>query len=82
MLSGLWRGGQLVALGDGADLGLGDVAHGEEDVVELLLPEREEEVALVLGGIDGAAQDVAAILLLDAGVVAGGEPGARGRARA
>ena len=41
-------------------------------------PEGEEEVALVLGGVDGAAQDEAAVLLLDAGVVAGGQPGAEG----
>ena len=67
-----------MALGDGPDLGLGEVAHGEDQIAQLVLSQGEEEVALILGRIRAAREPVHAVLLHDARVVPGGQLGAQG----
>ncbi len=42
--------------GDVAGAGLGEFAEGEQEVAELVLTEGEEEIALVLGGVEAASE--------------------------
>jgi len=74
---GLFGDGQLGGAGNGADFVFGEVAEGEINAGELILLEAEEEVGLIFGGVTGAEEFVAAGggIVLDAGVVSGGEAG-------
>ena len=58
---------------DAPHLGLVQVAHGKERARELRLVQAMQEIALVLAGIDALQQHEAAVALLDARVVAGGD---------
>ena len=69
----LLRIGKLEVVGDAADLGLADFAHGEDHAGDLLLGEAVQEVALVLAGIDAAQQLDAVVRVTDAGVVPRGD---------
>ena len=59
-----------------ADRILGTIAHREHRVRELLLRQREQEIRLILGRIDGAPEQESSgrFVALDPGVVAGGHP--------
>lgn len=52
----LLRGGKAVLPRDRTDLGLGQAAHGEERAGELLLPQRVQEVGLVLSRVRAAQE--------------------------
>ena len=58
--------------GDFADAGLGHVADGEDEVLELVVGDARQEVGLVLDGVDGGAQPLEAVTLDGGGIVAGG----------
>ena len=57
----------------GANAVLGVFAHGQHEAVELALAEREQHVRLVLAAVDALQQPLARSVVLDAGVVAGGD---------
>uniref|UniRef100_E6QM66 Uncharacterized protein n=1 Tax=mine drainage metagenome TaxID=410659 RepID=E6QM66_9ZZZZ len=80
---GLVGEGEMAFARDLADLGLGEVAEGEESVGKLVLGESKEEPGLVLGEVGGALEDpaVARGVVLVAGVVAGGDAGGTDLAR-
>ena len=59
--------------GDLPRVGLAEGAEGEFDAGELLLRQVVEDVALVLGLVEGLFEDVLLPCPLDAGVVAGGD---------
>jgi len=63
------------------DFRLGQAAKGEDGAGQLLLPQAEEEIGLVLAFINGAQESGTAFsLMFDAGVMAGGDVGRAERA--
>src|ERR1043165_3711550 len=70
----LFSGLQLGLAGDFARVGLAQLAEREERAGELLLLEREEEVALVLAQVASAPEQHAAVVAaFESRVVAGGD---------
>jgi hypothetical protein len=57
---GLVRDGQLACPRIGAHRLLGSIADGEHGVSQLILRQRKQEIRLILGGIDGALEQISA----------------------